>query len=146
MKRGILILLAAAALGLMTAAAFYFVGIRTSPTDWLRREFGLSGEQARQAAAMHAEFQGRCMEMCARIEAADERLQRLTQSTQSNRSMTPEIQAAIAESDQVRTECRMNMLEHFSAMAAIIPADQRERYMKKVLPLVQNPEQMAASR
>ncbi|CAN5750150.1 hypothetical protein BH09VER1_BH09VER1_12000 [soil metagenome] len=140
MRRGVLILLAAVVLGLITAGAFWFVGHRTAPADWLRREFSLSGEQARQATIMHAKFQRQCMEICVQIKASDERLEGLVQSSQS---ITPEIHAAIAESDQLRTKCRTNMLAHFYEMAAMLPADQRTKYLDMVLPVVLHPEDMS---
>ncbi len=140
MKRGIWILLLAVVLGLATAGIFSLMGRGTAPAEWVGREFGLEGEQARKAAALHENFQGRCMELCARIQASDEHLQALVDS---HRSVTPEIRAAIAENDQLRTDCRTHMLEHFYEMAAMLPADQRSKYLGMVVPTVLHPAEIS---
>jgi hypothetical protein len=61
---------------------------------------------------------------------------RLETLTLGSGSITPEIRAAIAETDRIRTETRIAMLEHFYAVAAQVPPDKRRDYLLKVLPLV----------
>ena len=51
-------------------------------------------------------------------------------------SITPEVRAAVVETDRIRTETRIAMLEHFYAVAAELPAEKRRAYLLKVLPLV----------
>ena len=54
------------------------------------------------------------------------------------------VQAALAETDRVRTNCRTHMLEHFYQVAAVMPEQERPRYLAMVLPLIEHPEQMGA--
>jgi hypothetical protein len=61
---------------------------------------------------------------------------RLETLTLGSGSITPEIRTAIAETDRIRTETRIAMLEHFYAVAAQLPPDKRLGYLLKVLPLV----------
>jgi hypothetical protein len=42
----------------------------------------------------------------------------------------------VAETDSIRTQTRLAMLEHFYAVAAELPPDRRKEYLRKVLPLV----------
>jgi len=51
-------------------------------------------------------------------------------------NVTPELRSAVAETDQIRTEMRIAMLEHFYAVAAELPSEKRKEYLLKVLPLV----------
>ena len=51
-------------------------------------------------------------------------------------SVTPEVHAAVVETDRIRTETRLAMLEHFYAVAAELPPNRRGEYLRKVLPLV----------
>lgn len=142
MKRGLSVLIVALALGLAAAFAVCKFAHQTAPEDWLRKKFELNPEQARQAAALHREYRISCAEMCARIEQADARLR---QAIRSSQGMTPEIQAAIAETDGVRTECRTNMLEYFYRVAAILPPTQKQNYLDMVLPTVFDPREMSGT-
>ncbi len=78
--------------------------------------------------------------MCARIAQTDERLANLICSSQA---MTPEIQAAIVETDRLRSECRTKMLEHFYRIAGELPAQKQHEYLEVVLPSVLHPGEMA---
>jgi head-tail adaptor len=51
-------------------------------------------------------------------------------------TVTPDLRAAVAETDRIRTAARITMLEHFYAVAAQLPPDKRRDYLQKVLPLV----------
>ena len=70
--------------------------------------------------------------MCARITQTDSRLAGLIESS---RTVTQEIREALAESDRVRTECRLKMLEHFYEVAAAMPEEKRKKYLDMVLPV-----------
>jgi hypothetical protein len=50
--------------------------------------------------------------------------------------VTPEVRAAVTETDRIRTGTRLAMLEHFYAVAAELPPERRREYLLKVLPLV----------
>ena len=77
--------------------------------------------------------------MCARIAQTDERLANLIRSS---KQITPEIQAAIVETDRLRSECRAKMLEHFYRIAAQLPAEKQSDYLTVVLPSVLHPGEM----
>ena len=139
MKKGIFVLVTAIVLGLVAAAAACWFSQRSSPEDWFRKKFDLTEQQAQQAAALHQEYQVSCTEMCARIAQADARL---AKAIQTGNGMTPEIRAAIAETDTVRTECRANMLEYFYKIAATVPPAKKQSYLDMVLPTVLEPGEM----
>ncbi|MDD5199042.1 MAG: hypothetical protein PHC88_04505 [Terrimicrobiaceae bacterium] len=143
MNRGIAVLVGAVALAVLTAVIFCLAPRHAAPADWLRREFGLDAREAEQVSMMQADYEAHCAEMCVRIRETDSRLARLIQA---NRSITPEIRGAIVESDAVRSECRTSMLAHFYAVADVLPADKRERYLKMVVPAVLDPENMSVRR
>jgi len=141
-KKGIFVLLIAVVLALVSAMGMcWFHQQRTSPEDWLRREFGLNQQQAQEAAALHREYEVTCVAMCARIVQADDRLAKMIHE---GNAVTPEIRAAIAETDAIRTECRVRMLEYFYKIAETIPPEKKQKYLDMVLPPVLQPGDMTA--
>jgi len=141
MKRGGLIVLLVIVAAIAAAFVTCFVQHKPSSVEWLRSEYGLSADQMKQAVALHADYQAVCMEMCEKIATTDAAL---TQAIRSNITATPQIAMAIAETDRVRTECRIQMLEHFYKTAALLPENKRAKYLEKVLPLVLHPGEMHA--
>jgi uncharacterized protein HemX len=143
MKRGAVILAVVLGLGVaMGVASYYFFQDRGSPADWLREEFSLNEEQSARIVALNAEYGPQCEQMCARITQTDSRLAGLINSS---RTVTEEIREALAESDRVRTDCRLKMLEHFYEVAAAMPEEKRKKYLDMVLPVVLNPGEMDSS-
>jgi Heavy-metal resistance len=141
MKRGLGVLTAVIASGLAAAiVAFFLVQDRSTPMSWLRAEFSLNDQQARKVEQIHSEYEADCAQMCSRIAQTDERLANLICSSQT---MTPEIQAAIVETDRLRSECRTKMLEHFYRIAGELPAQKQREYLEVVLPSVLHPGEMA---
>lgn len=143
MRRGIAPILGILFAG-AAAAAITFCILRPPQSSgaWLQKEFSLSAEQMRQVQALQQSYAETCAEMCVQIEESNARLATLL--SKSNR-LTPEIQAALTDTDRVRTNCRTSMLEHFYQVAAAIPEKERARYLAMVLPLIEHPEQMGAS-
>ncbi len=139
MKRAALLLVTAIVVALAALVVSRHLLVRHSSTDWLRTEFHLTDDQMKQAEALHAEYQATCEGMCRRIAETDARL---AKAIQSSATVTPEIIAAIAETDRVRTECRIAMLAHFYQTAALMPEGERQRYLEKVLPVVLHPGEM----
>ncbi len=139
MKRAAVVIavVIAAALAALTASRHLFA--RHSSMDWLRTEFHLTDDQMKKAEALHSEYQATCEDMCRRIAETDARL---AKAIRSSSSTTPEITAAIAETDLVRSECRVAMLNHFYQTAALMPEGERQRYLDKVLPVVLHPGEM----
>ena len=143
MKRGAVILLVVLGVGAaMGALSYSFFRDRTSPSDWLRKEFSLNKEQSAQIVALNAEYGPKCKEMCARIAEADSRLARLIDS---GTTVTQEIREALVETDRVRSECRLKILEHFYEVAAAMPEEERKKYLDMVLPVVLKPGEMDSS-
>jgi hypothetical protein len=137
MKRGGVILLIVLCLGAGVGLLSYeFLRDRGSPADWLRKELSLNEEQSARIMALSAEYGPKCAEMCAHITQTDSRLAGLIESSTT---VTKEIREALTESDRVRTECRLKMLEHFYEVAAAMPEEKRKKYLDMVLPVVLNP-------
>ncbi len=114
--------------------------VESRPSDWLVAEFGMDSASSARAKALHSEFEVRCVAMCERIQQADDRLR---SALKTSTGMTPELRAALQETDDARTDCRSSMLEYFYAVAALLPPDQRARYLEIVLPVAMHPEEMA---
>ena len=142
MRRGLIVLAAAIAIGSLVTIAVYFWKAERSPTSWLLAEFALDDQRAKTVERMHAQYQTECALMCARIAQTDEQLAKLIGDAQR---VTPEIQGAIVETDRLRSECRVKMLEHFYRIAAELPEERRAEYLRMVLPVVLRPGSMAQS-
>jgi hypothetical protein len=141
MKRELGVLTVVVASGLAAAiVAFSLAQDRSRPMSWLQAQFSLNEQQARKVEQIHSEYETDCAQMCARIAQTDERLANLICSSQT---MTPEIQAAIVETDRLRSECRTKMLEHFYRIAGELPAQKQREYLEVVLPSVLHPGEMA---
>lgn len=104
-----------------------------SEMEWLRREFALSDEQFAKIKSLHAAYRPGCEQMCARIAASNEKLNRLIAS---NRRVTPALGAAFQECATVETECHLAMLGHIYAVSAEMSPESRERYLKMMKPRV----------
>ncbi|WP_075079071.1 periplasmic heavy metal sensor [Terrimicrobium sacchariphilum] len=139
MKRAISVLTVVLVAAFVALAVSRHVFANRSSMDWLRDEFHLTDAQMEKAAALHSEYEASCETMCRRIAETDARL---ASAIRSSTSITPEIAAAIAETDRVRTDCRIAMLSHFYQTAALMPESERQRYLDKVLPVVLHPGEM----
>ena len=143
MKRGAVILVVVFCLGTaMGILSYCFFRDRISPADWLRKEFSLNEKQSARIVALNAEYGPECKQMCARIAQADSRLAGLIDSS---RIVTQEIREALVETDRVRSECRLKMLEHFYEITAAMPEEGRKKYLDMVLPVVLKPGEMDSS-
>ena len=143
MRKGLIVFAAAIVIGfLATVAVYFWKSEHSSSASWLLAEFALGDQQARTVERIHSQYQMECALMCARIAETDEQLAKLICDAQQ---VTPEIQNAIIETDQLRSECRVKMLEHFYRIAAELPAKRRAEYLRMVLPVVLRPGTMAQS-
>lgn len=102
---------------------------------WLRQEFSLTEEQTRSVAALQQAYEPRCMEMCARIVTANQRIEkRMREATK----MTPELRADLEEASRVQAECHAATLAQTLAISAHMAPDQAVRYRtmiaERVLP------------
>jgi hypothetical protein len=132
MQRGFLVLLIVAALG-FGAAAISRNYLQSPPSAWLCSKFGLSPKQVEHIEVLQSDYGSRCGPLCGKMCEANSALEQLSLNSSS---VTPAIRAAIAETDRIRTETRIAMLDHFYAVAAELPAERRREYLLKVLPLV----------
>ncbi len=110
------------------------------PVDWLKSEFSLNEHQAAQITALQSEYAKACEEMCARIKETDARAAELIRS---QKIVTSEIREALSESDRLRTECRLKMLEHCYEVATAMPEEKRDKYIEMILPMILDPGRMA---
>ncbi|HXT39242.1 MAG TPA: periplasmic heavy metal sensor [Candidatus Angelobacter sp.] len=135
MKRGVAILFIGLALGLCAYCGFYFAGTAAHRTmlesdtpelAWLKREFDLNETEFARVVQLHDAYKSECMTMCRRIDAKNAELKKLL--TRSD-TLTPEIEAKLAEAGQLRVECQKNMLRHFLEVSRTMPPEQGRRYL-----------------
>ena len=92
---------------------------------WLRTEFALTEAQAQAIAKLQADYEPRCMEMCARIAKSSVRLQTLLQTSEA---LTPELEAAVREAGQTEMDCHVSTLAQAFAISAHMAPTQAARY------------------
>jgi hypothetical protein len=132
MQRGFLVFLIVAALG-FGAAVISRNYLQSPPSAWLCSKFGLSPKQVEHIEELQSDYGSRCGPLCGKMCEANAKLEVLLLGSSS---VTPGIRAAVAETDRIRTETRIAMLDHFYAVAAELPPERRKEYLLKVLPLV----------
>ena len=136
MKSAILILVAGVLLCAVAFCGFYFWGTSShrgllhEPTPelaWLKKEFNLSDLELTRITKLHDDYQPHCAAMCRRIDEQGAKLKALLTATNT---MTPEIDAALAESSELRAECQHDMLQHFFTVSQTMPPAQGKRYLE----------------
>jgi hypothetical protein len=136
MRRGVLVLLAAVVIGVVGALVTRHF-LKSSPATWLCQKYDLSTDKSCRLEALQKEYGSRCGPYCDQMCEANARLEQLSlEAGLSQQSITPALRDAVAETDRIRTETRIVMLEHFYAVAAELPPEKRRDYLLKVLPLV----------
>ncbi len=136
MQRGFLVLLAAVLIGVVGAMLSRHL-MKSSPATWLCQKYGLSADKSCRIEALQKEYGSRCGPYCDKMCEANARLEQLSlEAGLGQRNITPTLREAVAETDRIRTETRIVMLEHFYAVAAELPPEKRKEYLLKVLPLV----------
>jgi len=135
MKRHWFIALAGLGVALAAYTGVYFAGTAAQRSveksdqpalAWLQLEYQLSDAQYARLRQLHEAYRPECMEMCRRIDTKNAQIQELLARTNL---VTPEIQQALAESAQLRTECQAAMLAHFYEVARTMPPEQGKRYL-----------------
>jgi len=138
MKRGLIIFIAGLLLAVTAYCGFYFSGsanersMAESPNPelaWLKKEFHLSDAEFARVSQLHAEYQGRCAEMCMRIAEKNAELEALLGKSTN---VTPEIKTKLAEAAQIRAECQAAMLAHFCEVSRTMPPAEGKRYLQWV--------------
>ncbi len=135
MKAFFIILVAATAAGFGAFGTYYswhkpgeMEAAGLDELEWFRREFDLTEAQMERMAVLHGEYRPVCDELCDQVIAARKRLEA---SLLRADSMTPELEADLAHFSEVKEKCQRYMLEHVFAVAEILPAEQRERYLAR---------------
>lgn len=134
MKRPLLILFGALALGAAIFAGSFFCARHTTmscceqPADdlnWLRLEFHLGDAEMARIRELHEGYLPQCAEICAQIAAAKRELAALANNSAKALAKQTEIAA-------LRAQCQSNMLAHFVAVSQAMPPAQGERYLAEM--------------
>ena len=135
MKKSIAILCAGLLVSVVAFCGFYYMGTasqrvvvsgETPELAWLKQEFNLDDTEFARITKLHDAYQPHCMEMCRRIDEQGKKLKKLLSATNT---MTPEIEAAFAESATLRADCQREMLQHFFEVSRTMPPAQGRRYL-----------------
>jgi hypothetical protein len=124
--------------GIAVAGYFIYYGYAVAPMqamlkkpdaqmEWLCDEFHLTADQFTKIKAMHRVYAPKCDLMCQKIAAANVNLDRVISA---NRSVTPEVGAALKEVADVQEECRQAMLAHVYNVSAQMSPDEGARYLQ----------------
>jgi hypothetical protein len=141
MKKGLLMLLAAMAAGIV--AFFLSRGGSSHDTTsvlldsmpelaWLRTDLKLTDEQFSKVEQLHREYRPVCAEMCHRIAHSEADVAKLASA---KNGMTDELSKAIETHGRVIVECKRSMLEHLYQTASLMDEQQSRRYLDVALPL-----------
>jgi hypothetical protein len=109
-----------------TAHSHHLESTQEPEMAWLKQEFQLDDAEFLRIKQMHESYLAGCAERCRRIDEKNAELKRLLSLTNQ---ITPQIQAALAESAQLRAQCQKEMLEHFYQVSQTMPPDQGKRYL-----------------
>jgi small-conductance mechanosensitive channel len=138
MRRSIFILCGALALGGAVFAGSFFLGRQicakqmANPADnldWLCCEFQLDAATMARVRELHAGYQPKCAEMCARIAA---KKQELESALAGSTNVSPAVEAILTELGELRAQCQAQMLKHFVAVSQAMPPEQGRRYLAEM--------------
>jgi small-conductance mechanosensitive channel len=138
MKRSLVILVGAVALGAALFAGSFYASQRatvaccTKPADdlsWLRNEFHLSDAEMAHIRELHEGYLPQCAAMCAKIAAKKGELESVL-GTGTN--LTAEVQTKLNEVAALRAQCQAQMLQHFIAVSQAMPPEQGQRYLAEM--------------
>ena len=96
-----------------------------SELEWLRHEFSMSDSQFEEVKRLHGSHDEVCLAYCAEMDQLNAKLLRLMKE---GTEVTPEIEAAIAESARLRERCRRTTLEHIYSVSAAMSPEAGQRY------------------
>jgi hypothetical protein len=135
MKRSGLIFLAGLVLALAAYLGGNFIGTAktrallrsdTPELAWLKEEFNLSDAEFKRISDLHGTYLPLCKERCRQIDEINDQLKILLSKAST---VTPEIEAKLAESAALRLKCQEAMLSHFLAVSKAMPPEQGKRYL-----------------
>ena len=108
-------------------------GTHLPELEWLRQEFNLSATEYERVSALHLGYLPTCELLCGKIAAARGKVRELILA---DRSVTPELEAALREEAALRAECQTAMLRHLYETAAALPPEKAGAYLEAMLPEV----------
>jgi hypothetical protein len=95
--------------------------------EWLKCEYHLSDAQFARIQQLHWQYAPKCNLMCEKIAKANDRLDQLVSA---NKTVTPEVTAAMKECLAAQAECREAMLGHVYAVSAEMSPEDGARYLQ----------------
>ena len=95
--------------------------------EWLKCEYHLSDAQFARIQQLHRDYAPTCDLMCEKIAKANGKLDQLVNT---NRTVTPEVTAAMKECLAAQAECREAMLGHVYAVSAEMSRQDGARYLQ----------------
>ena len=136
MKKGVLILMLA--VGGAFAGYWTYYQCATAPAramltqsggemEWLRHEYHLSDAQFSRVRDMHREYAPKCDLMCEKIAKTNARLDQIIKT---NKTFTPEVDAAMNECVTVQAECRRALLRHVYEVSTEMSPEDGARYLQ----------------
>jgi len=102
---------------------------QTTTTDnlaWLQTEFHLSDAEMTDIRKLHADYEPKCMEMCAQIAA---KKIELAAALANATNVTVAAQNKLSELHALRAQCQTQMLRHFFEVSCTMPPEQGRRYL-----------------
>ncbi|MBL9116361.1 MAG: hypothetical protein JNJ83_15245 [Verrucomicrobiaceae bacterium] len=106
---------------------------REAGLQWLKNEYRLDDATFAKVRGLHESYFSKCENMCKQINAVDRPLL----SRMRPASAPPTAEDSAWEKEQaVCTECERNAEEHLRHVAALMPAEQAQRFLDDILPAV----------
>jgi hypothetical protein len=147
MKRGVLILVTAVAVGLcmflcsrlMISSSGPF-STKAMPKEngsllpelhWLQNWLQLDAEQMQKVKAIHLAYLPKCEDLCHRVYLSNEDI--LTVSAGST-TVDAKLRSAMDERSKLALECQQALLEHVYHTAACLRPDQSKKYLDLMVP------------
>jgi septal ring factor EnvC (AmiA/AmiB activator) len=146
MKKIIFIFLLSVALG---STAFFITRSLTSKCDcrldphtalvidqlpeleWLRKDLKLTDQQFGEIKEQHLAYRPTCMKMCHQIAETHKKLNKLANE---NNMVSHELELLLQQHADIHVEGQKALLSHLYATASVLNTEQKERYLKEMLP------------
>jgi hypothetical protein len=93
---------------------------------WLKEEFHLGDAEFQRISDLHQAYTPACRARCERIDAKNAELRALLAKSAA---VTPEVERALVESAELRSDCQVAMLRHFVEVSRVMPPEAGRRYL-----------------
>lgn len=98
--------------------------------EWLRQEYKIPDDRFAQIAAMHRAYFARCDAMCEEMMRAH----RFSLNPARRSSSNTDAKTARQREKAICESCLDTMVGHLRAVAALLPADQQQRFLDDIMP------------